>query len=138
MPPKKSIPNCKLNLFIYFFIFILKYNVNMTKQSTKVIRVQNWRFKRKLFECKKEENVLVRNPLIWLFFPTVYSSNIFEGSPTPSSLFSSTMGGLLGLQGSSCKGSTSSSPNSLYPDLVGDMQRKTEKKQTALIPLIQI
>jgi hypothetical protein len=47
------------------------------------------------------------------------------------------MGGRQGLRGWSCKGSTSSSPNSLYPDLVGDMQRKTEKEQTALIPLIQ-
>jgi hypothetical protein len=38
------------------------------------------------------------------------------------------MGGRRDLRGWSCKGSTSSSPNSLYPDLVGDMQRKTEKK----------
>jgi len=48
------------------------------------------------------------------------------------------MGGRRDLRGWSCKGSTSSSPNSLYPDLVGDMQRKTEKKKTALIPLIRI
>jgi hypothetical protein len=47
------------------------------------------------------------------------------------------MGGRRGLRGWSCKGSTSSSPNSLYPDLIGDMQRKIEKEKTALIPLIQ-
>jgi len=42
------------------------------------------------------------------------------------------MGGRQDLQGWSCKGSTSSSPNSLYPDLIGDMQRKIEKKKADL------
>jgi hypothetical protein len=48
------------------------------------------------------------------------------------------MGGRRGLRGGSRKGSTRSSPNSLYPDLVGDMQRRIENEQTALIPLIRI
>ena len=48
------------------------------------------------------------------------------------------MGGHLDLRGWSCKGSTRSSPNSLYPALVGDMQRRIEKEQIALIPLIRI
>jgi len=47
------------------------------------------------------------------------------------------MGVHWGFQGWSCKGSTSSIPNSLYPDLVGDMQRKKEKEKIALIPLTQ-
>lgn len=65
------------------------------------------------------------------------SRNILKGYPALSSLFSSTIGGRRGLWGWSCKGSTSSSPNYLYPDLIGDKQIKIEKEQTALIPLIQ-
>ena len=34
------------------------------------------------------------------------------------------------MRGRSCNGSTRSSPNSLYPDRIGDMQRKTKKEQT--------
>jgi len=54
----------------------------------------------------------------------------FDRISRPSSLFSSAMGGCQDFRGWSCKGSTSSSPNSLYPNLVGDMQRKIEKKAT--------
>jgi len=39
------------------------------------------------------------------------------------------MGGHQDLRGWSCKGSTSLSPNSLYLDLVGDMQRQIEKEK---------
>jgi len=46
------------------------------------------------------------------------------------------MGDHLGLQGWSFKVSIDLSPNSIYPYLLGDMQRKIEKEQTALVPLI--
>jgi len=44
------------------------------------------------------------------------------------------MGGRRDLRGWSYKGSTSSSPNSLYLDLIRDMQRKTEKKADRFDP----
>jgi hypothetical protein len=66
------------------------------------------------------------------------SSNNIIGSLAPSSLFSSAMGGHQGRRGWSCKGSNSSSPNSLYPDLVGSMHKETDKDKIALIPLIRI
>ena len=56
-----------------------------------------------------------------------FSSNILKGSLAPSSFLSFSIRGHQGLQGWSFKGSTGSSPNSLYPDLVGEMQRKIEK-----------
>ena len=68
--------------------------------------------------------------------PLFLVSNILIGSPNSSSLFSSPMGGHWDFGGWSCKGSTSSVPNSLYRDLIGDMQGKIEKEKTTLIPLI--
>jgi len=76
--------------------------------------------------------------IAFLCFSRAPSTNILIGSPAPSSFFSSPMGGCRGLRGWSCKGSTRSSPTSLYPDLVEDMQKRIEKAQTALIPLIWI
>lgn len=75
--------------------------------------------------------------IMFIFRSRASLSNILKGSPTPSSYFSSTIGGHQGFRGWSWKGSTSSSPNSLYPNLVGYMKIKTEKEHTALIPLIQ-
>jgi hypothetical protein len=63
--------------------------------------------------------------------------NNLKGS-TLSSLFSSTMGGHYDRQGRSCKGSTTSSPNSLYPELVGYIHSEENKEHTTLIPVIQI
>jgi hypothetical protein len=63
-------------------------------------------------------------------------SNNLKESPTLSTLISSTMRGHRDRQGQSYKGSTTSSPNSLFPEFVGDMHRETDKEQTALIPLI--
>jgi len=62
----------------------------------------------------------------------------FDRISYPSSFFSSPMGGHCVFLGWSCKGSTRLIPNSLYLDLVGDMQRKLENEQTDLIPLIRI
>jgi hypothetical protein len=52
------------------------------------------------------------------------SRNILKGYPTPSSFFSSPMGCCQARCDRSCKGSTGSSPNFLYPDLVGDMNKE--------------
>jgi hypothetical protein len=52
------------------------------------------------------------------------SSNILKGSHVPSSLFSSPMSCCRAWHGRFCKDSTSSSPNSLYPNLVGDMHEE--------------
>jgi hypothetical protein len=49
------------------------------------------------------------------------SSNILKGSHVPSSFFSPAMRGLLGMREIFSSRETSSRPNSLYPDLVGDM-----------------
>ena len=66
------------------------------------------------------------------------SSNILMGSPAPSSIFSSAMRGGLVRRGRPSSSWTSSRPNSLYPDLVGDMHGEITKEQIALIPLIRI
>jgi hypothetical protein len=52
------------------------------------------------------------------------SSNILIGSPAPSSFFSSPMGCCRARRDRSCNGSIGSSPNFLYPDLVGDMHEE--------------
>jgi hypothetical protein len=62
--------------------------------------------------------------------------NILIGPPALSSLFSSPMCGHRGLRRISCKGSTRSIPSSLYPVLVGDLQRRIKNEKTSLIPLI--
>jgi hypothetical protein len=62
--------------------------------------------------------------------------NNLKESPTLSTLISSKMRGHRDRQGHSYKGSTTSSPNSLFPEFVGDMHREIDKEQTALIPLI--
>ena len=67
--------------------------------------------------------------LLEKYFDRISYSLIFILSP---------MGDCRGLWGWSCKGLTKSSPKSLYPDLIGDMQRRIEKEKTALIPLIRI
>jgi hypothetical protein len=46
------------------------------------------------------------------------------GSSAPSFLFSSTMGGRLGWKEWLSSRETSSIPNSLYPELIGDMHKK--------------
>ena len=89
-----------------------------------------------LGSCKR---ILAKLSIIaFLFHSRASSSNILIRSLAPLSFFSSTMGGLQGLWGWSCKGSMISSPNSLYPNLVGDMQWKIENEWTTLIPLIWI
>ena len=49
------------------------------------------------------------------------SINSLKGSPVPSSFFSPAMGGRLGVRELLSSRETSSRPNSLYSDLVGDM-----------------
>jgi hypothetical protein len=49
------------------------------------------------------------------------SSNILKGSPVPSSFFSSSMRARLCVREIFSSRETSSRPNYLYPDLVGDM-----------------
>jgi hypothetical protein len=60
----------------------------------------------------------------FLFRARASSSNSLKGSSTPSYFFSSPM--ICGRARSdlSCKGSTGSSPNFLYPDLVRDMHKE--------------
>ena len=65
--------------------------------------------------------------IAFLCFSRESSSDILIGYPTPSSLFSSSMGDHWGLWGWSCNGSSRSSPNSLYPDCAGDRKRKIER-----------
>jgi hypothetical protein len=48
------------------------------------------------------------------------------------------MGGHQGRRGWFFKGSNILSPNSLYPNLIGDMHREIDKEETTLIPLIWI
>jgi hypothetical protein len=52
------------------------------------------------------------------------SSNILKGSLAPSYFFSSPMSYCRDRRDRSCKGLTGSSPNFLYPDLVGDMHEE--------------
>jgi hypothetical protein len=52
------------------------------------------------------------------------SSNILIGSPAPSYLFFSPMGCCRARRSRSSNGSIGSSPNFLYPDLVGDMHEE--------------
>ena len=67
------------------------------------------------------------------------SNNNLIGSPAWSSLVSSAMCGHRARRGTSFRGSVNCMPNSLYPDLVGDMHREISKdERTALIPLIRI
>jgi hypothetical protein len=49
---------------------------------------------------------------------------ILKGSPAPSSFFLSPIIFCRARHDRSCKGSTGSSPNFLYPDLVGDMHKE--------------
>jgi hypothetical protein len=58
------------------------------------------------------------------------SSNILKGSLAPSSFFSSPMGCCWARHDRSYKGSTGSSPNFLYPDLVGDMHEEQYHSST--------
>ena len=60
------------------------------------------------------------------------------GSPTLLSLFSSSMGSHFWWWEWSYPSETSSRPNSLYPDLVGDMRWEKIKEHIDLIPLIHI
>ena len=60
------------------------------------------------------------------------SRNILKASPTPSYLFSSPMDFFWARRGRSCKGSIGSSPNFLYPDLVGDMHEEKKMKSRPL------
>jgi hypothetical protein len=62
--------------------------------------------------------------------------NSVKGSPAPSSLFSSSMGGFHDRWGRSYKGSTTSSPNFLYPNLIGYIHMEKNKENTSMIPLI--
>jgi hypothetical protein len=66
------------------------------------------------------------------------SRNILNGYPAPLSLFFSSMGDRRVWQGRSCKGSIGSSPNCLYPDLVGDMHKEKNEEKNALTPMIWI
>jgi hypothetical protein len=60
------------------------------------------------------------------------SSNISKGSPAPSYFFSSPMGFFGAQHDRSCKGSTGSSPNFLYPDFVRDMHKEKYLKSRPL------
>ena len=66
------------------------------------------------------------------------SSNRLIGSSSSSILFSSAIEGFLGVRERLSSRETSSRPNLLYSDLVGDMHRKNDQEQPALIPLIRI
>jgi hypothetical protein len=62
--------------------------------------------------------------ILFLYHARASLSNILIGSPAPSYLFSSPMGCFQARRDRSCNGSIGSSPNFLYPDLVGDMHKE--------------
>jgi hypothetical protein len=60
----------------------------------------------------------------FLFHVRASSRSILIGSPTPSYFFLSPMGCFQARRDRSCNGLIGSSPNFLYPDLVGDMHKE--------------
>jgi len=65
----------------------------------------------------------------FLFHSRDSSRNSLKGYIYPPSLFYSTIKGHQGWKGQPCKGLASSSPNSLYFDLLGDMHKKYREKE---------